>query len=921
MSSIPDDSVEEKSPDTRPPKPTALPVHPESIPLAVQELSQWVFWRYTWIEKKQIWDKPPLQSHSGNLADSSKPKTWSGFEAALNAYHFEGSHADGIGFMFDKDHQHVGGDLDDCRDPETGVIEPWAQAIIDQVNTYTEISTSGTGVHFIAQGQLPGRGLNVRYTVDGQQRHVELYDSSRYFATTGHHLPGTPKTIEPRQEAATHLYHYLREQQAGSKRKAEASQQHNGASPHLDDDVILQKALSARNGRKLAALWAGEINGYPSQSEADLALCRDLAFWTQDPEQIDRLFRRSGLMRGKWDEHPQYAEWTISKAIETTPEHYQGVSAASSNGQPHVADEEEPPYHTAEINDDQKESTSSKPGITFGGVLETTNGYYRIRTIKEQLVKTQISSFVVQPTLRIWVDGSEAVRANIKKGDKALAEVTIERHCWHSRGAFLKVLTSLDQWCIATDNEIQAIQAMVAMQRVPSKRGTRTLGLVDGVWVSDEGIFDKSGWIQDPELVYLPVSGESPLTGRLRYRVPHPSERVAVAQAVYQRVWKLNELMVIGALIGWFFSTPFKPYIHIQVNHFPILNVWGTMGAGKTSLLRLFWKLFGVDSELLACTDTEFSLLTLLSATGSIPLVFDEFKPYDMKPDQVRRFERILRRVYDGDTEHRGRPDLRLIAYRLMAPVAVAGEVSVARQPAMRERIIPVSPSKTWLPEHEDARKAYSELVKLPLHAFASLFIEWSMGQDFSSQWASADRALTESIDREMPERIRDDLRVVSFGLRQFERFGQDYGLSIPEQLDMGAIFNGILDQLVSADGRSRVGLDVLLEHLAAMAEMGRLVEGRHYLAKKTDGYLALRLDSCLAEYRRYAKDTASDDEVLSKESYLRQLRENHESKGYVVEVSGRAYFGNDQLRVVRIDRDKAEASGIDLGGFTRAHE
>jgi hypothetical protein len=593
------------------------------------------------------------------------------------------------------------------------------------------------------------------------------------------------------------------------------------------------------------------------------------------------------------------------------------VSVESPNGHPEAEDES----HTAETSDDQQQSTDEKQWRTFGGVYETPNGYYRIRTVKEQQVRTQISSFTVGPILRIWVDGSEAVRANIKAGDKILGEVTIERHCWHSRGAFLKILTSLDQWCIATDNEIQAIQAMVAMQKVPSKRGTRTLGLVDGVWVSDEGIFNASGWIQDPDLVYLPVSGESPLAGRLRYRVQAPSERVSVAQAFYDRVWKLNELTVIGALIGWFFATPFKPQIHIRLNHFPILNVWGTMGAGKTSLLRLFWKLLGVDSELLACTDTEFSLLSLLSATSSIPLVFDEFKPYDMKSDQVRRFERILRRVYDGDTEHRGRPDLRLITYRLMAPVAVAGEVSVARQPAMRERIIPVSPSKTWLPEHEDARKAYWELVKLPLHAFASLFIEWSMRRDFPSDWVSADQALAESIDREMPERIRDGLRIVSFGLRQFEQFGQEYGLSVPEELDLGLIFKGILDQLVNADGRSRVGLDVLLEHLAAMAEMGRLVEGRHYLAKKMDNSLALRLDSCLAEYRKYAKDTASDDEVLSKESYLRQLRENHEAKGYVVEVSGRAYFGNDQLRVVKIDRDKAEASGIDLGGFTREHE
>jgi hypothetical protein len=223
--------------------------------------------------------------------------------------------------------------------------------------------------------------------------------------------------------------------------------------------------------------------------------------------------------------------------------------------------------------------------------------------------------------------------------------------------------------------------------------------------------------------------------------------------------------------------------------------------------LRLFWKLFGVDSELLACTETEFSLLSLLSATSSIPLVFDEFKPYDMKPDLVRRFERILRRVYDGDMEHRGRPDLRLITYRLMAPVAVAGEVSVARQPAMRERIIPVSPSKTWLPEHEEARQAYSELITLSLHAFATLFIEWSMRQDFASHWVSAEKTLAEHIDREMPERIRDGLQVVSFGLRQFEQFGLEYGLSVPAQLDLSAIFKGIVDQLVNADGRSRVGL------------------------------------------------------------------------------------------------------------------
>jgi hypothetical protein len=593
--------------------------------------------------------------------------------------------------------------------------------------------------------------------------------------------------------------------------------------------------------------------------------------------------------------------------------------------EPEASEPTDEERNSSEQDDDQQKEDDQKQRSAqqLGGVKAKADGYYRVRTIKEMPVETRISSFVVQPRLRIWVDGSEAVRANISSGKQNFGEVIIERHCWHSRGAFLKVLPSLDQWCVATDNEIQAIQALVASQKVPSKRGTRTLGLVDGVWVSDEGVFDVSGWIQDPGIVYLPPGGESPLAGRLRYRVQNQSERLPIAQAVYEKVWMLNELTVIGALIGWFFATPFKPHIHARLSHFPVLNVWGTMGAGKTSLLRLFWRLFGVESELLACTETEFSLLSLFSATSSIPLVFDEFKPYDMKPDQVKRFERTLRRVYDGDIEHRGRPDLRLLTYRLMAPVAVAGEVSVARQPAMRERIIPVSPSKTWLPEHEDARKAYWELVKLPLHAFASLFIEWSLRQDFAAMWAQADEALAESIERDMPERVRDGLRVISFGLRQYEQFGLEHGLPVPEQIDLGAICEGIVNQLVNADGVARVGLDVLLEHLASMAEMGRLMDAKHYHVDTGQDRLALRLDSCLAEYRRYAKDTASDDEVLSKESYMRQLRENYESKGYVLALSERVYFtpsAADRLRSVVISISKAEASHIDLGGFTRNH-
>jgi putative DNA primase/helicase len=86
----------------------------------------------------------------------------------------------------------------------------------------------------------------------------------------------------------------------------------------MDDETVLRLALNARNGEKFGRLFAGDTSGHAGDdSRADLALCGILAFWTQDPEQIDRLFRRSGLYREKW-ERADYRERTIQKAIQNT---------------------------------------------------------------------------------------------------------------------------------------------------------------------------------------------------------------------------------------------------------------------------------------------------------------------------------------------------------------------------------------------------------------------------------------------------------------------------------------------------------------------------------------------------------------------------------------------------------------------------
>lgn len=83
----------------------------------------------------------------------------------------------------------------------------------------------------------------------------------------------------------------------------------SGPGVDLDDEALLQRTMDSKSGDIIEALYEGRIELWQgrdsrdaSQSEADMGLCLYLGFWTGGgPERIDRLFRQSGLMRGKWD--------------------------------------------------------------------------------------------------------------------------------------------------------------------------------------------------------------------------------------------------------------------------------------------------------------------------------------------------------------------------------------------------------------------------------------------------------------------------------------------------------------------------------------------------------------------------------------------------------------------------------------------
>lgn len=155
------------------------------LPDGLLELDQWICWR---VDRRDGRDeKIPMQADREQIAKSTDPDTWSDYESAVEtATEYEDF---GLGFVFTEDDPFVGVDLDYCRDPETGEIDEWAQDIVDRLNSFTEVSPSGTGLHIIVRDvELPDWWTNQK---DGEKE-IEVYDSVRYFTVTIRPLEDAP---------------------------------------------------------------------------------------------------------------------------------------------------------------------------------------------------------------------------------------------------------------------------------------------------------------------------------------------------------------------------------------------------------------------------------------------------------------------------------------------------------------------------------------------------------------------------------------------------------------------------------------------------------------------------------------------------------------------------------------------------------
>lgn len=279
------------------------------FPDELTKLNNWCVWRLVDRGGKQT--KVPINAETGELAKSNDSSTWSSYDKAFEV--FQGTNADGLGFFFEP--PYVGVDIDDISDDierfKSGDIEKnIVFEFYELLKTYAEISPSGNGIHLIFKGKIPG--------LSRRKGNVEMYSEGRFFTMTGNSLNKYEEINEPSENSIDYIYRkYIRPENIKRIDFGNHGIQHD-----LSDSEVINKAIASKQGSKFKDLLNGnwhKYEEYTSQSEADIALANILAFWTaRNFQQMDRIFRQSGLMRDKWDEKrgkTTYGNGLINKAI------------------------------------------------------------------------------------------------------------------------------------------------------------------------------------------------------------------------------------------------------------------------------------------------------------------------------------------------------------------------------------------------------------------------------------------------------------------------------------------------------------------------------------------------------------------------------------------------------------------------------
>ncbi|RXT14866.1 bifunctional DNA primase/polymerase [Ammoniphilus sp. CFH 90114] len=463
------------------------------------------------------------------------------------------------------------------------------------------------------------------------------------------------------------------------------------------------------------------------------------------------------------------------------------------------------------------------------------------------------------------------------------------------------------------------------ISRLKVKNTYSLLGWNGNKFITQNGVLTEDGFEKDSNVMFHPNFGEP----SIELNVQENEEFYKVAKYVLPRLFQINDIKVVLLIIGWFFAASIAPKIREKTNkQFPILNVWGKRGAGKSTLVELLVRMVGLKDELLAIS-SNFTLTKAMSESNAVPAVFDEYKPSEFSDSKLNTLNQKLKLAYRGDPDSRGQQDLSVKKFHLTAPIVIIGEDHFNDQ-ALRERSVVVTLNRRWLDENGDkAHKALFEVLEHPefrLEDFAYGFYKYIIGYAKDRKFLSDDLELAKEIIEQpafdnVPYRNKNNTKVLVVGIQMLRRLIKT--LEIEVDISMEDVLYSVLYGLDHILVENKTSLDLSMEHMVNnLSDFIRkfTVDQNPQQAIAFDGE---KLYVSYAKFTQYIEDASKSNLDLPNKKQLKQeLKENEESKGYILESKKqKSISGKNWGKMIWIDWGKLktviDVEDIDIESVT----
>lgn len=258
----------------------------DNIPDELKQRDQWLLWKTAIINGRKT--KIPVNC-DGKAISIKEPSNWVSFACAVEC----ADRFDGIAYAFSENDPFGGIDIDDAaKHPDPDWQYRRQVEVYERFQSYTEHSPSGKGCHIIIKANI-GKGV--------KEGALEIYTQERFFTMTGKVI--RPLPINDYQDLALALKHDLRPEGDYDASFPEDVDQKES------DEVIIERGKKAANGPKFTRLWEGDWRtdyahkgnkANDASSEADCAFMNMLYWYTENHNQLKRIFLASGLCRDKY---------------------------------------------------------------------------------------------------------------------------------------------------------------------------------------------------------------------------------------------------------------------------------------------------------------------------------------------------------------------------------------------------------------------------------------------------------------------------------------------------------------------------------------------------------------------------------------------------------------------------------------------